>query len=85
MLQSSSCVVTHASFFLLVRPRHGRATLCLITQHCCKGFDGLASLLQDRLRSDPFSGQALRFQGGRAQHSIPHTVCDPRTSLLMAR
>ena len=28
-----------------------------------KGFDGLASLVQDHLRRDPFSGQAFVFRG----------------------
>ena len=28
-----------------------------------KGFDGLAALVQDHLRCDPFSGQAFVFRG----------------------
>jgi transposase len=28
-----------------------------------KGFDGLAALVQDHLRRDPFSGQAFVFRG----------------------
>ena len=30
-----------------------------------KGFDGLAALVQDHLRHDPFSGQAFVFRGRR--------------------
>lgn len=33
--------------------------------HMREGFDGLANLVQDHLRGDPFSGQAFVFLGRR--------------------
>ena len=49
-----------------------------------KGFDGLAALVQDHLRRDPFSGQAFVFRGRQGQRPtfrIPFSFCDDRLSL----
>ena len=37
-----------------------------------KGFDGLAVLVQEKLRQDPFGGQIFVFRGRRGQ---PATFC----------
>ena len=46
-----------------------------------KGFDGLALLVQDHLKRDPFSGQAFVFRGRqRPATDIPHTISASRRS-----
>ena len=35
-----------------------------------KGFDGLAVLVQEKLRQDPFGGQIFVFRGRRGQRTI---------------
>jgi transposase len=48
-----------------------------------KGFDGLAALVQDQLRRDPFCGQAFVFRGGKVASSrccggmVRASVCLP--------
>ena len=46
-----------------------------------KGFDGLAALVQDHLKRDPFSGQAFVFRGRQGEPStfcIQFSLCDDR-------
>ena len=41
-----------------------------------RGFDGLAAVVAQQLKLDPFSGAVFIFRGRREQrHHIPHTVC----------
>jgi transposase len=49
-----------------------------------KGFDGLALLVQEKLKHDPHSGQLFVFRGRRGQlptFCIPFSFCDDRLSL----
>jgi transposase len=49
-----------------------------------KGFDGLALLVQEKLRRDPHSGHLFVFRGRRGQSPtfcIPFSCCDDRLSL----
>jgi transposase len=52
-----------------------------------KGFDGLASLTEQQLGHDPFSGQLFVFRGKRGQQatfSIRFSYCQDRLSLAPA-
>lgn len=49
-----------------------------------KGFDGLASLVQDHLARDPFSGQAFVFRG-RQGHLIKVLWWDGQGFCLFAK
>jgi len=43
-----------------------------------KGFDGLAMLVQEVLRQDPFSGQLFVFRGRKANQTtfrLPIAIC----------
>jgi transposase-like protein len=40
-----------------------------------KGFDGLAMLVQDKLRRDPFGGQVFVFRGRRGRKAAGHFEC----------
>ena len=46
-------------------PAGGRVFLAAGPTDMRKGFNGLAALVQDHLRHDPFSGQAFVFRGRR--------------------
>jgi len=46
-------------------PGGGRVFLATGRSDMRKGFDGLAGLVQDHLKRDPFSGQAFVFRGRR--------------------
>lgn len=46
-------------------PTGGRVFLAAGPTDMRKGFNGLAALVQDHLRRDPFSGQAFVFRGRR--------------------
>lgn len=52
-----------------------------------KGFDGLASLVQQHLGQDPFSGQLFAFRGRRGQRPtfcIQFSLCDDRLPMAPA-
>ena len=52
-----------------------------------KGFDGLASLVQQHLGQDPFSGQLFAFRGRRGQRPtfcIRFSLCDDRLPMAPA-
>lgn len=49
-----------------------------------KGFDGLALLVQEKLKGDPHGGHLFVFRGRRGQLStfyIPFSFCDDRLPL----
>ena len=49
-----------------------------------RGFDGLALMVQEKLRHDPHSGQLFVFRGRRGQlptFCIPFSFCDDRLPL----
>jgi transposase len=50
---------------MIPAPAGGRVFLAAGPTDMRKGFDGLAALVQDHLKRDPFSGQAFVFRGRR--------------------
>jgi transposase len=52
-----------------------------------KGFDGLALMVQEKLKRDPHGGHLFVFRGRRGQpptFCIPFSFCDDRLSLAPA-
>jgi transposase len=50
---------------MIVPPTGTRVWLCSGHTDMRKGFDGLAMLVQEKLRQDPFGGQIFVFRGRR--------------------
>src|SRR5438132_1688512 len=54
---------------MIVLPAGVKVHLALGHTDMRKGLDGLATLIQEHLRKDPFSGHLFIFRGKNAQHA----------------
>ncbi len=69
---------------MITVPAGVRIHLALGTTDMRKGFDGLSLLVQEVLRTDPFSGHLFVFRGKRSNHtpfSIPIALGRSRVPL----
>jgi transposase len=72
---------------MIAPPAGTRVWLCAGHTDMRKGFDGLAMLVQEKLRQDPFGGQIFVFRGRRGRFAtfrIRFTICEDRLSLASA-
>ena len=72
---------------MIAPPAGTRVWLCAGHTDMRKGFDGLAMLVQERLRQDPFGGQIFVFRGRRGRFAtfrIRFAICEDRLSLASA-
>ena len=64
---------------MIVVPAGVKVHLALGYTDMRKGLDGLATLIQEHLKKDPFSGHLFVFRGKKAQHAtfcIQSSKCD---------
>ena len=52
---------------MIALPSGVRVWLAAGTTDMCRGFDGLAAMVQQKLARDPFSGQLFLFRGRRGE------------------